>query len=179
MNVLARYSFFLFTSARPAVFLIWLIVPGIVYAWLQGKRQLALQAALLLGLAACVDTLGVGRGLKAEYFIFTDPLIIIAGAVLLDALPQVASMRWAYLIGLVLSFVHFFGSQPEPFKMMSKVSGPGVHLRLEPDLPVEDAAAVVRPCRRSGRKAETFGDQRLTVPPASAAACVVRTDRPW
>ncbi len=124
LNVLARYSFFLFTSARPAVFLIWLIVPGIVYAWLQGKRQLALQAALLLGLAACVDTLGVGRGLKAEYFIFTDPLIIIAGAVLLDALPQVASMRWAYLIGLVLSFVHFFGSQPEPFKMMSKVSGP-------------------------------------------------------
>jgi hypothetical protein len=122
--VLRRYSFFLYTSARPAVFLIWLIVPGIVYAWIVGKRQVALQAVLLLLVATGIDTLSAVRYLKAEYFLLSDPFIIIAGALLLDALPQVAQMRGAYAIGVVLSLVHMVGSQPEPVKMMTKQSGP-------------------------------------------------------
>src|SRR5882757_1759127 len=35
-SVLARYSFVLHPSPRPTVFLTWLIVPGIVYAWRRG-----------------------------------------------------------------------------------------------------------------------------------------------
>ncbi|MGO4715170.1 hypothetical protein [Bradyrhizobium sp. 2TAF24] len=122
--VLRRYSFFLYTSARPAIFLIWLIVPGIVYAWVVGRRQVALQATLMLLVATGIDTLSAVRYLKAEYFLLSDPFIIIAGALLLDALPQVAQMRGAYAIGLVLSLVHMVGSQPEPVKMMTKQSGP-------------------------------------------------------
>ena len=89
-SVLARYSFVLHTSPRPTVFLIWLIVPGIVVAWRRGERQAALQAAMLMLAALAIDTLGVRRGLKAEYFIFSDPLIIIAGAILLDSLSRPA-----------------------------------------------------------------------------------------
>jgi len=72
-SVLARYSFVLHPSPRPTVFLIWLIVPGIVYAWRRGERQAAIQALMLLLAAIGIDVLDVRRGLKSEYFIFTDP----------------------------------------------------------------------------------------------------------
>ena len=78
--MLARYTFVLHPSPRPTRFLTWLIVPGIVYAWRRGERQVAIQALLLLLAAIGIDALGVRRGLKSEYFIFTDPLIILAGA---------------------------------------------------------------------------------------------------
>jgi hypothetical protein len=80
-SVLARYSFVLQPSARPTVFLTWLIVPGIIVAWRRGERLAAIQALALLLAAIGIDALGVRRGLKSEYFIFTDPLIIIAGAI--------------------------------------------------------------------------------------------------
>src|SRR6202158_278979 len=38
-SVVARYTFVLHSSPRPAVFLSWLIVPGIVYAWRRGDRK--------------------------------------------------------------------------------------------------------------------------------------------
>jgi hypothetical protein len=76
-TVLARYSFVLSSSSRPTVFLVWLIVPGIVWAWRRGERQAAIQALMLQVVAIGVDALGVRRGLKAEYFIFTDPLIAL------------------------------------------------------------------------------------------------------
>jgi len=41
-----------------------------------------------------IDALGVRRGLKSEYFIFTDPLIIIAGAILLDCLSDLRFRKW-------------------------------------------------------------------------------------
>ena len=89
-SVLARYSFVLHSSPRPTVFLTWLIIPGIVYAWRRGERLAAIQALLLLLAAIGIDALGVRRGLKSEYFIFTDPLIILAGAILLDRLTRSA-----------------------------------------------------------------------------------------
>src|ERR1700681_3067056 len=85
-SVIARYTFVLHISARPTVFLTWLIVPGIICAWRRGERLAAMQALALLLAAIGIDALGVRRGLKSEYFIFTDPLIIIAGAILLDCL---------------------------------------------------------------------------------------------
>jgi hypothetical protein len=71
-----------------------------------------------------IDTLGVRRGLKVEYFVFTDPLIILAGMVLLDRLPGPRFPRFAYPIGAVLIVLHVGISQAEPVKMALKRKGP-------------------------------------------------------
>ena len=123
-SVLARYSFVLHPSARPTVLLSWLIVPGIVVVWRRGERLAAFQALILLLAAVGIDTLGVRRGLKSEYFIFTDPLIVISGAVLLDRLPDLRFARYTYAIGTALLVAHLIVGQAEPAKHAFKVTGP-------------------------------------------------------
>jgi hypothetical protein len=123
-SVLARYSFVLHSSARPTVFLVWLIVPGIVLAWQRGERLAALQALALMLAAIGIDTLGVRRGLKIEYFIFTDPLIVLAGAILIEAMPDLRLHKWAYGIAVTLFGLHVAISQAEPIKYAFKRSGP-------------------------------------------------------
>ncbi len=124
VSVAARYSFVLHSSPRPTVFLVWLIVPGIVYAWMRGERQAAIQALLLLMAAIGIDALGVRRGLKSEYFIFTDPLIILAGALLLVRMPDLRLHKRAYPIALVLFTLQIVISQAEPIKYAFMRRGP-------------------------------------------------------
>jgi hypothetical protein len=123
-SVLARYSFVLHSSPRPTVFLIWLIVPGLVIAWRRGERQAAIQAVVLLLAAIGIDALGVRRGLKSEYFIFTDPLIILAGAILLDRMADLRFHKWAYPIAAALVGLHLVIGQAEPVKYALKRAGP-------------------------------------------------------
>ena len=124
VSVAARYSFVLHPSPRPTVFLVWLIVPGIVYAWSRRERQVAIQASLLLMAAIGIDALGVRRGLKSEYFIFTDPLIILAGALLLDPLADLRFRKWAFPIALVLFVLQIVIGQAEPIKYAFMRRGP-------------------------------------------------------
>jgi hypothetical protein len=138
-SVIARYTFVLHSSPRPTVFLTWLIVPGIAVAWRRGERQAAIQALLLLLAAIGIDALGVRRGLKSEYFVFTDPLIIVAGAILLDRMSDFRFHRWAYPIAATLVGLHIVISQAEPVKYALKRAGPepvcqwsGYHLPLLP-----------------------------------------------
>ncbi|MBA7473228.1 MAG: hypothetical protein DI543_10890 [Bradyrhizobium icense] len=124
-SLLARYTFVLQPSARPTVFMIWLIVPGIVVAYRRGERLLALQALMLLLAAAGIDTLGVRRGLKTEYFIFTDPLIILAGALLLDRFaPDLSLAQWTYPAAVTLLLGYLVVGQAEPVKYAFKETGP-------------------------------------------------------
>jgi hypothetical protein len=123
-SVLARYSFVLHSSPRPTVFLIWLIVPGIALAWRRGERQTAIQALMLLLAAIGIDALGVRRGLKSEYFVFTDPLIILAGALLLDRMRSFRFHRWAYPVAATLVGLHLVIGQAEPVKYALKRAGP-------------------------------------------------------
>jgi len=123
-SVLARYSFVLHSSARPTVFLTWLIVPGIVVAWWRGEPKTALQALALMLAALAIDMLGVRRGLKAEYFIFTDPLIVLAGAILLDRMRDLRFRNWTYPIAMVLFGLHIAIGQAEPVKYAFKRTGP-------------------------------------------------------
>ena len=124
LQELARLTFVLHSSSRPAVFLTWLIIPGIVVAWRRGEHQAALQALLFMLMALGIDTLGIRRGLKVEYFVFTDPLIILAGVVLLERLPEVRRQRWAYPIGAVLMALHIVISHSEPMLYVTKKRGP-------------------------------------------------------
>jgi hypothetical protein len=123
-SVFARYTFVLHSSPRPTVFLSWLIVPGIIYAWSRGEKQTAIQALMMLLAAIGIDTLGVRRGLKSEYFIFTDPLIILAGAVLLDTLRDLRFRKWTYPIAMVLFGLHIAIGQAEPIKYAFMRRGP-------------------------------------------------------
>ena len=123
-SVLARYSFVLHSSARPTVFLTWLIVPGVIVAWRRGEKLAAIQAFALLMAAIGIDAFGVRRGLKSEYFIFTDPLIIIAGAILLDCLSDLHFRKWAYPLAVTLFGLHIAIGEAEPIKYALKHSGP-------------------------------------------------------
>ena len=123
-SVLARYTFVLHFSARPTVFLTWLIVPGIVVAWRRGERRTALQALALVLAALAIDMLGVRRGLKSEYFIFTDPLIVLAGAILLDRMRDLRFRAWTYPVAMTLFALHIAIGQAEPVKYAIKRSGP-------------------------------------------------------
>jgi hypothetical protein len=123
-SVLARYSFMLHSSPRPTVFVVWLIVPGIVYAWRRGEREAAVQALMLLLAAIGIDALGVRRGLKSEYFIFTDPLIILAGAVLLDSLRDLGFHKWAYPVAALLFVLHMAIGQADSVKYAFMRRGP-------------------------------------------------------
>jgi hypothetical protein len=123
-SVLARYTFVLHSSPRPTVFLVWLIIPGIVMAWRRGERLVTLQSLMLLLAAIGIDALGVRRGLKSEYFIFTDPLIILAGAILLDRMSDLRFHKWAYVVGMTLFALHIAVGQAEPVKYAFKRTGP-------------------------------------------------------
>ena len=143
-SVLARYSFVLHSSPRPTVFLTWLIVPGIVYAWRRGERQAAIQALVLLLAAIGIDALGVRRGLKSEYFIFTDPLIILAGAILLDCLSDLRFHKWTYPVAMVLFGLHIAVGQAEPIKYAFMRRGPESICEWNRLLPSAAAAALVQ-----------------------------------
>jgi hypothetical protein len=123
-SVLARYTFVLHSSPRPTVFLVWLIVPGIALAWRRGERQTAIQALMLLLAAIGIDALGVRRGLKSEYFVFTDPLIVLAGAILLDRMRDLRFHKSAYPIAATLVGLHLVIGQAEPIKYALKRAGP-------------------------------------------------------
>jgi hypothetical protein len=123
-SVFARYTFVLHSSARPTIFFIWLILPGIVYVWRRGERQAALQALVLMAAAVGIDTLGVRRGLKIEYFIFTDPLIVLAGAILLEQLREFRFHKWALPIAATLLGLNIAVGQAEPVKYAFKRTGP-------------------------------------------------------
>ncbi len=52
------------------------------------------------------------------------PFWIIAGAVLLDRMPNVRYKRWAYPIGGILVALHIVISQTEPARYMLKRNSP-------------------------------------------------------
>ena len=80
---------------------------------------------MLMLSALAIDTLDVRRGLKAEYFIFTDPLIILAGAILLDSLRDLRFHKWAFPVAATLFGLHVAFSQAEPVKYaFAKRTGP-------------------------------------------------------
>jgi hypothetical protein len=124
LATLARLTFVLQPSPRPTIFIAWVAFAGTIVAWRKGELRLALQALTLLAGAFAVDTISMLRGLKIEYFIYTDPLVIIALALLLVRLPELARWRWSYPAGVTLIVAHIVISQAEPVKHAFKQSGP-------------------------------------------------------
>ena len=93
-----------------------MIVAGVVIAFHRREYKVALQASFLICAVLAVDTLAAARALKQDYFNYTDPLIIIAGALLLAKLTDLQNHRWTYPVGATLIALHVAFSQAEPIK---------------------------------------------------------------
>lgn len=124
LEQLARLTFVLHSSPRPTIFLEWIVIAGIVLAWLRGQHFLALQVAALLAAAFAIDTIGTLRGLKLEYFVFTDPLVVIAAAWLLIHMPDLKTHRLAYGVTFAVLALHVIVSQAEPVKHVFRTDAP-------------------------------------------------------
>jgi hypothetical protein len=125
-HVALRRTFFLESSPRPAMFLEWFIIAATVVAIKRREWPLVAQVAVLMLTDWGVDTLGMSRGLKQEYFLLTDPLAIIAAALLIAKLTDLQRHRWTYPVGMALIAAHIVVSQAEPVKHAFKTGGPDV-----------------------------------------------------
>jgi hypothetical protein len=125
-GVLARVTFVLHPSTRPAIFVQWFVIVATVIAIRERTWRLVLPVAALMLSAWAIDTLDMGRGLKQEYFNFTDPLVIIAAALLIANLAPLQNHRWTYAAGVALIAVHAVMSQMEPVKRLLRNDRPEV-----------------------------------------------------
>jgi hypothetical protein len=122
--VLATRTFVLDPSARPTIFLEWLVIAAAIFAWKVGHHRLVAQVAAIMCVAWGMDVIYSVRGLELQYFMLTDPLAIIAAALLLAKVPGLQSHARAYQIGVVLIAAHFALSQSEPVKHTFQSSKP-------------------------------------------------------
>jgi len=132
LDVLARLTFVLHTSTRATVFLQWVAIAGICLASARGQRRLAAQVAILVATAWGIDTVGSLRGLKLEYSVFGDPIIVVAAAWLLANLPELREHRLAFPLGVVLIAAHLVLSQIEPVKLAIGRPNPEAHCEWLP-----------------------------------------------
>ena len=123
-GVIARRTFVLASSPRPTIFLEWFVIAATVIAIRRRERRLVFQVAALMLTDWGVDTLGMARGLKQGDFILTDPLAIIAAALLVAKLTDLHRQRWTYPLGAALIVAHILVSQAEPVKHAFKSEGP-------------------------------------------------------
>ena len=79
---------FLHPMHRPTLIIEWLTWAGLVYAWRQGRMQMALQIFMLLGCALCEDAFFSLRQVKVYYLPYSDFPLILAGALALSQFRQ-------------------------------------------------------------------------------------------
>jgi len=126
IDLAARRTFVLHSSPRPTIFLEWFVIAATIFAWRNGERKLVLQVGLLMLTVWGVDLIGMARDLKLEYFILTDPLVVIAAALLLMKLVKLHTHPWDYPVGVALIVSHVAVSQAESVKHVFKTEGPQV-----------------------------------------------------
>jgi len=125
-GLIARRTFVLESSPRPTIFLEWFVIAATIYAVRRREWLTVAKAGALMAAVYGIDLLGMARGLKQEYFLLTDPLVIIAAALLLARLPALQTHRLAYPVGLALIVVHVAISQAEPVKHIFRSDGEDV-----------------------------------------------------
>lgn len=125
-GVIERRTFFLQSSPRPTIFLEWFVVGATIIAIRRREWHLVLMVGVLMLTDWGVDLLDMGRHLQQSYFLFTDPLVVIAAALLIVRLTDLQQHRWTYPIGVTLIAAHIIVSQAEPVKHLFKTGGPEV-----------------------------------------------------
>jgi hypothetical protein len=109
-QMLAAHTFILAPSGRPTLLVEWFALAGIVVLWRRGERSAAMQAALLILAAWGIDAVFSLRELKLYYFVYTDPLLILAAAIVVAHWPELArSPRLQHLALAVLAITIVWG----------------------------------------------------------------------
>jgi hypothetical protein len=129
-GVISRRTFVLASSPRPTIFLEWFVIAATVIAIRRREWRLVLQVGALMLADWGIDTLSMARGLKQEYFLLTDPLAIIAAALLIAKHTDLQRHRWTYPVGAALIVAHILVSQAEPVKHIFRTDGPEVLCEL-------------------------------------------------
>ena len=125
-GVIERRTFVLQSSSRPTIFLEWFVIAAFVVAARRREWRLVLIVGALMLTDWAVDLLGMGRHLEQAYFLYTDPLAIIAAALLIVQLTDLQQHRWTYPLGIALVAATIVVSQAEPVKHIFKTGGPEV-----------------------------------------------------
>jgi len=115
-RALAMHTFVLSTSARPTLLLEWFAIAGAIVLWRRGERKLPLQVGLLIVTVWGLDTAFTLRGLQLAYFAYTDPLLILAAALVLARFPELQTQRWAQNVAVGLLVVYVVWAHMEPVK---------------------------------------------------------------
>jgi hypothetical protein len=115
-EVFAHMTFVLHTTSRTTMFLQWIVIAGMVFAWRRGHRLLVGQVAMLLLAAFGLDLVATFRGAKVEYGIFADCTIIVAAAWLFGNLPSLLAHRYAFGIGVLFIAITVLAGQLEVIK---------------------------------------------------------------
>jgi hypothetical protein len=123
-RALAMHSFVLSTSARPTLLLEWFAVAGAIMLWRRGERKLPSQVALLVLTVWGLDTAFTLRGLQLAYFAYTDPLLILAAALVLSRFPELQTQRWAQNVAVGLLAVYVVWAHIEPVKAVFRHNTP-------------------------------------------------------
>src|SRR4029077_8837174 len=117
-------SFVFSTSARPTLLLEWFAIMGAVVLWRRAGRHLPLQVVLLIVAAWGLDAVFSLRSLQTPYFAYTDPLLILAAALVLAYLPQLPARRWAQHAAIALLVVTVVWAHLEPVKAVLRHNQP-------------------------------------------------------
>ena len=125
-GVIERRTFVLQSSSRPTIFLEWFVIAAFVVAVRRREWRLVLIVGALMLTDWGVDLLGMGRHLEQAYFLYTDPLAIIAAALLIVQLTDLQQHRLTYPLGIALIATTIIVSQAEPVKHIFKTGGPEV-----------------------------------------------------
>lgn len=125
-GVIARRTFVLYSSPRPTIFLEWFVIAAAIIAARRRQWHLFACVAALMLIDWGIDLLDMGRRLQQSYFLFTDPLAIIAAALLIAGLKDLQQHRWIYPLGIALVVAHIVVSQAEPIKHALRSDGPQV-----------------------------------------------------
>jgi hypothetical protein len=113
---LALHSFIFNTSARPTLLLEWFAIIGAIVLWRRGERRLPLQVALLIITAWGLDAVFSLRSLQTQYFAYTDPLLILAAALVLSHWPELQTRHWAQHAAIALLVITLVWAHLEPVK---------------------------------------------------------------
>lgn len=113
---LAMHTFVLSPSARPTLLLEWFAIGGVVVLWRHHEHKFAMQVALLLFTVWGLDAIFTLHGLQTGYFVYTDPLLILAAALVLTRFPALQTRKGAQNMGLALLVVYIVWAHLEPVK---------------------------------------------------------------